>query len=165
MATYTILGIDPGYGRMGFGLILTDGREYEAIDYGVMKTPAGEESSLRLLSLAQDIQSVITAHPPDLIAIEKLFFSNNQKTALQVAEARGVVLLIAAQYGIPVVEFTPMQVKTTLTGDGNAAKPAMQRMVKQLLELATIPKPDDAADALAIAITASSTVRRLLASR
>ena len=164
MSAYTILGIDPGYGRMGFGLILADGRAYEAIDYGVMKTTAGEDTPSRLLALAHDLESVVSAHPPHLLAIEKLFFSTNQKTALQVAEARGVVLLTAAQYGIPVVEFTPMQVKTSLTGDGKAGKPAMQRMVKQLLNLPTIPKPDDAADALALAITASSTVRRLVAS-
>jgi len=154
--SYTILGIDPGYGRMGFGVVQSEARVYTAVDYGVMKTPAGLATPLRLLALAQDLQAVIEQHEPGGIALEKLFFTNNQKTAIAVAEARGVVLYLAGYYGIPVMEFTPPQVKNAITGDGQANKAAIQKMVKQLLGLDRIPKPDDAADALAIAITAST---------
>ncbi len=151
-----IMGIDPGYGRMGFGVILTQGRKMELVDYGVATTEAGEAFEDRLLSLANDLQELFEHHKPDVVAIEKLYFAKNSTTAMKVAEARGVAMLMAAQSGAPVVEYDPSQVKKAITGDGSAKKDAMQQMVKRLLELSKIPRPDDAADALALAITASN---------
>ncbi len=151
-----ILGIDPGFGRMGFGVIRAAKRDTHPLDFGVFTTDAQLDFGSRLAYLVEDLQAVIAHWHPQLFALESLFFSGNQKTAMRVAEARGVVLLTAAQHGIPVVEFTPSQVKLALTGDGKASKAAAQRMVKQLLALPRAPKPDDAADALAIAITAST---------
>lgn len=151
-----ILGIDPGFGRMGFGVLRMAGREMHAVDFGVFTTLAKLDFASRLAYLVEDLQAVLAHWHPSVLAIETLFVTNNQKTAMRVAEARGVVLLTAAQAGIPVLEFSPKQIKLALTGHGSAQKPAVQRMVKQLLQLPHIPKPDDAADALAIAITAST---------
>ncbi|MBI4598801.1 crossover junction endodeoxyribonuclease RuvC [Candidatus Uhrbacteria bacterium] len=151
-----ILGIDPGFGRMGFGVIGIQDGQMEAVDFGVMTTAAGGDFGDRLAQLVEDLHAVFTHWKPSVVAVEQLFFTNNQKTAIRVAEARGVVLLTAAQFGVPTVEFNPKQVKLALTGDGNANKAAVQRMVKQLLGLPKAPKPDDAADALAIALTAST---------
>ncbi len=151
-----ILGIDPGYGRMGFGCIHVAGKEMQAVDFGVMTTTAGDAPEDRLLHLAHDLNEILKHVKPDLVAVEKLFFANNSTTAMRVAEARGVVLLLAAQAGVPVVEVGPAQVKKAITGAGDAGKAAMQKMVAKLLNLPRAPKPDDAADALAIAITAST---------
>jgi crossover junction endodeoxyribonuclease RuvC len=151
-----IVGIDPGFGRMGFGVVRVFGREVHAADFGVLTTDAKADFGSRLAYLVEDLHAILSEWEPALLAIETLFFSNNQKTAMRVAEARGVVLLTAAQFGIPVVEFTPSQVKAALTGDGTAQKSAVQKMVKNLLALPRVPKPDDAADALAIAIAAST---------
>lgn len=151
-----ILGIDPGFGRMGFGCVLARNGRIEAVDFGVMTTASGHAMGERLLHLAADLNEVIAHAKPSVIAVEKLFFSNNATTAMRVAEARGVVLLLAAQAGVPVMEVGPSQVKKALTGDGAAGKAAMQRMVAKLLNLPRVPKPDDAADALAIAITVST---------
>tara|TARA_Y100000031_G_C8075487_1_gene317119 strand:- start:29 stop:523 length:495 start_codon:yes stop_codon:yes gene_type:complete len=152
----TIMGIDPGYGRMGFGVIYVEGSNYELVDFGVAMTTSGDSFERRLLSLANDLHDLVEHHEPDAFAIEKLFFGKSSTTAMKVAEARGVALLMAAQAGAPVFEFTPAQIKKAVTGDGKATKGAMQKMVKQLLGLPKIPKPDDAADALAVAITAST---------
>jgi crossover junction endodeoxyribonuclease RuvC len=154
-----ILGIDPGFSRMGFAVIHVDGHTCTAVDYGVMTTSSKESIQYRLHALFEDLQELFKIHQPSIIAMEKLFFTNNQKTIISVAESRGIVLLLAGQYELPLFEFTPTQVKSALTGDGKANKSAMQRMVKQVLGLKTIPKPDDAADALAIAITASTMKR------
>jgi len=151
-----ILGIDPGYGRMGFGCIAVSKGKTEAVDFGVMTTTSGDAIEIRLLHLATDLNEIIAHLKPDLIAVEKLFFANNSTTAMRVAEARGIVLLLAAQAGVPILEIGPAQVKKAVTGDGAAKKPAMQKMVATLLNLPRVPKPDDAADALAIAITAST---------
>jgi crossover junction endodeoxyribonuclease RuvC len=151
-----ILGIDPGYGRMGFGVIYVEGTKTQLIDYGVATTTAGDAFENRLLSLANDLHELFEHHKPDLVAIEKIFFGKSTTTAMKVAHARGIALLMAAQSGAPIVEYAPSQIKKAVTGDGKANKAAMQKMVKQLLGLAKIPKPDDAADALAIAITAST---------
>ena len=156
MEELVILGIDPGFGRMGFGVIRVLGREVHPLDFGVFTTDAKLDFGSRLAYLVEDMQAVIEHWKPRVVAVESLFFTNNQKTAMRVAEARGVVLLTAAQRSVPVVEFAPGQVKLALTGDGKATKAAVQRMVKQLLLLPRAPKPDDAADALAIAITAST---------
>ena len=151
-----IMGLDPGYGRMGFGVIYVEGTKMELVDYGVSTTTSGDAFENRLLSLANDLDDLFAHHQPQAVAIEKLFFGKSSSTAMNVAHARGVALLMAAQAGVPVFEFTPAQVKKALTGDGKAGKAAMQGMVKKLLELPKAPKPDDAADALAIAITAST---------
>lgn len=153
---YIILGLDPGYGRMGFGVIFTDGRNMELVDYGVAVTVSGDAFESRLLSLANDLHALFEHHKPHVVAVEKLYFGKSSSTAMKVAEARGVAMLMAAQAGAPVFEFTPAQVKKALTGDGKAGKAGMQKMVKELLDLPKPPKPDDAADALAVAITAAN---------
>lgn len=151
-----LLGIDPGFGRMGFGCISVARGKMMALDFGVITTSANEPMGDRLLALFDDVTELVAQLQPQAIAIEKLYFSKNVTTAMNVAEARGVVLLLAAQAGLPVIEIGPSQVKLAVTGDGGADKPAMQRMVAKLLGLPRIPKPDDAADALALAITAST---------
>lgn len=141
---------------MGFGIIYVEGSKIELIDYGVSTTTSGDAFENRLLSLANDLSDLFAHHQPQAVAIEKLFFGKSSTTAMNVAHARGVALLMAAQAGCPVFEFTPAQVKKAVTGDGKAGKAAMQKMVKELLSLPKVPKPDDAADAIAIAITAST---------
>ena len=150
------MGLDPGYGRMGFGVIYVEGTKMELVDYGVSTTTSGDAFENRLLSLANDLGDLFAHHQPQAVAIEKLFFGKSSSTAMNVAHARGVALLMAAQAGCPVFEFTPAQVKKAVTGDGKAGKVALQKMVKELLNFPKPPKPDDAADALAIAITAST---------
>lgn len=151
-----ILGIDPGFGRMGFGCLSVEKNSLRLLGVGVMTTPVGDEFASRLLSLSQDIRALIEKYHPTTVAIEKLFFAKNTTTAMRVAEARGVVLCEVARAGVRVVEFAPAQIKNALTGDGKADKRAIQVMVKTLLGLPRVPRPDDAADALAIAITAST---------
>src|SRR3990167_1110806 len=156
-----ILGIDPGYGRCGFGLIRTlcqssggNGSDVEVVDYGVSTTEAGVEIGARLSEVARDIEELLNRHKPDLVAIEKIFFTTNAKTAMGVAEARGAILLVCARAGVRVVELTPGQVKSAVTGNGQADKRAVEEMVMRLTDLKHSPKLDDASDALAIAITA-----------
>jgi|SRR3989339_162074 len=151
-----IMGVDPGFGRMGFGVIYVEGTKMELVDYGVITTTSGDAFEQRLLHIGNDLHELFAHHKPDVLAIEKLFFGKSSTTAMRVAEARGVVLLMAAQAGATVIEYTPAQVKKAVTGDGKAPKGAMQKMVKELLGLSNIPKPDDAADAIAMAITASA---------
>ncbi len=153
---YVLLGLDPGYGRMGFGVIFVNGSQRELIDYGVAVTVSGDAFENRLLSLANDLHALFQHHKPHVVAVEKLFFGKSSATAMKVAEARGVAMLMAAQAGTPVFEFTPAQIKKALTGDGRASKAGVQKMVKELLHLPQVPKPDDAADALAVAITAAN---------
>ena len=141
---------------MGFGCVSAARSGIAAVDFGVMTTASGGNMGERLLHLANDLNELLAHLRPELIAIEKLFFSKNVTTGIRVAEARGVVLLLAAQAGIPVLEVGPSQVKKAVTGDGAAGKAAMQKMVAKLLGLPRVPKPDDAADALAIAITVST---------
>ncbi|MFC1787733.1 crossover junction endodeoxyribonuclease RuvC [Patescibacteria group bacterium] len=121
---------------------------------GVSTTPSGEEFAERLLNLSRDLTELINKYQPDLVAIEKLFFAKNSQTGMKVAEARGVTLVTLAQAGLKIVEFTPAQIKMAVTGDGKADKQAVQQMVQRLLSLDRVPRPDDAADALAVAITA-----------
>ena len=154
---HTILGIDPGFGRMGFGVIRVTGHKISLIDYGVITTTVDEDFAERLLHIADDLQELFVHHKPNLVAVEKLFFGKSSTTAMRVAEARGIALMTVARSGAPVVEFTPAQIKKATTGDGKAPKIGMQKMVQKLLNIDHIPKPDDAADALAIAITAVGT--------
>ena len=141
---------------MGFGCIHLGAGQTLPVDYGIVSTPAEMEFEQRLLQIANDFESLIVEHQPHLVGIEKIFFAKNSKTAMRVAEARGVVLMLCAKHNVPVVEYTPAQIKKAVTGDGTADKKAMQWMVKELLGLKTIPKIDDAADALAVALTAAS---------
>lgn len=154
-----ILGIDPGTGILGFGIIDVNKGKTQLVDGGVIRTPVKEDDAVRLLTIYEELTDIITATKPSLMSVEKLFFARNVTTAMTVAQARGVVLLTAQQAGIPIHEYTPMQIKQAITGYGKADKKQMQEMVKVLLGLQQIPKPDDAADALAAAITYSMTVR------
>ncbi len=147
-----ILGIDPGTAILGYGLVSQKGNKYNAIDHGCIRTSAKLSPDDRLVLLYDGIQELIAKHQPDEIAIEELFFSKNVKTAMSVAQARGVVLLSAAQAGIKTTEYKPNQVKLAVCGYGSADKKQVQEMVKRLLNMEEIVKPDDAADALAIAI-------------
>ncbi len=149
-----VLGVDPGYARLGYGILRKgQGRKFFALAHGVWETKSGEEHSQRLLQLRRAMEKTINEFSPDVVALEKLFFAKNQKTAIQVAEARGVVLLTAAEHSLTVFEFSPLEIKMAITGNGRASKENMQQMVQTLLNLEQIPRPDDAADGLAIALT------------
>lgn len=149
-----ILGIDPGLGRCGFGLIETTSRVgARALDYGVVTTTVDAPLPSRLKELYDSLNEVLDETKPEIVAVEKLFFAKNITTGIAVAEARGVVLLVAEQRGVPVYEYTPNEIKKSLTGYGAANKTQMQEMVRMHLGLEKKPKPDDAADALAAAIT------------
>ena len=147
-----ILGIDPGVATVGFGIISVSNGEHKLNRYGVISTSAGTRLALRLKQINDDITELIKTFKPDAIAIEQLFFNTNQKTALSVAHGRAAIILAGEQYGIPMFEYTPLQVKKAVTGHGHATKTQVMEMVKRLLIMQQIPKPDDAADALAIAI-------------
>ncbi len=149
-----VLGIDPGTGRTGYGLVRQqrDG-SLEAVAYGVIATPAKTPMPQRLLLLYRELTDLLLLHRPDGAAVEKLFFSRNVTTAISVGQARGVVLLALAQAGLEVGEYTPNEVKQAISGYGSAGKRQVQEMVRTLLRLEAIPRPDDAADALAVAIT------------
>jgi crossover junction endodeoxyribonuclease RuvC len=155
-----VLGIDPGTATTGFGLVREreDG-SLEAVGYGTIETSAGEPASQRLLLLHKKINEVFLLHRPDSCAVEKLFFQRNISTAIAVGQARGVVLLAAAEMNLDVFEYTPNEVKQAVTGYGSAGKKQVQEMVRTLLNLVDLPRPDDAADALAIAITHLNTRR------
>lgn len=148
-----ILGIDPGTHRLGYGLVVSERGATRADTYGCIE-PAGSSLSAadRLLALHEELKSVLAACRPDEVAVEELYFARNVTTALRVAEARGVVLLTVRQAGLPVFEYKPNLIKSTVAGYGLAPKDQMGRMVKLLLKLSTIPKPDDAVDGLAVAI-------------
>lgn len=156
----TVLGIDPGTAITGYGIVgeTTQG-DFVLLACGVFRTDAGQLMHLRLLELFQDMQALLTEFSPDEVAVEKLFFGRNVTTAITVGQARGAVLVAAALAGLPVVEYTPAEVKQAVTGYGNADKQQVQEMVKQLLHLATAPSPDDAADGVAIAICHLQTAR------
>ena len=156
-----ILGIDPGYGILGFGVIWTDGIKHKAIAYGAIETPKFKRFPERLKYIGDQIAGLINHYKPNAVAVEELFFQNNQKTAIMVAEARGVVLYVAESMNLPLFEYTPMQIKQAITGYGRAEKHQIQMMVKVMLGLTQIPKPDDAADALAVAITHAQTNPKL----
>lgn len=148
----TVLGIDPGYAIIGYGVISAENCNCKPIAYGCITTDADTDFNIRLKLIFDGMNKVIEKAKPDCIAIEKLYFQNNQKTAIMVAEARGVILLAAQLHSIPIFEYTPLQVKTAVTGYGKAKKQQVMDMTKRLLKLRQMPKPDDAADALAIAV-------------
>lgn len=155
------MGIDPGYGITGFGIIEVNGSQLRCLDYGVIRTSVGEDFSQRLKYLYKDLQTLLKKYNPDIVAVEELFFFKNVKTAIKVSHARGVILLTAIQAGKEIVEFTPLQVKQAISCYGRAEKLQVQKMVRTFLNLKELPKPDDAADALAIAICASSSLLNL----
>jgi len=154
-----ILGIDPGFAITGYAFlkIETPGNKITVLDYGCIKTSVSQPMSERLFIIYEKITDLIKKNKPDKMAIEKIFFARNIKTAMAVSEARGIISLIAGQHRLPLVELTPLQVKQSLTGYGQATKQQIQKMVKTILKLKDIPRPDDVADALAIALTASMT--------
>lgn len=154
----TIVGFDPGLATLGYGVITTDknGRP-EMVDYGVVLTPKDENLAVRLCMLEKGIEQIIDKFKPDEIAIEELFFAKNVKTAISVAHARGVILLTANKRCGRIYEYTPLQIKQALTGYGRADKNQIQQMVKTFLKLKSIPRPDDAADALAVALCHAQT--------
>jgi crossover junction endodeoxyribonuclease RuvC len=148
-----ILGIDPGTATTGYGIIeINDDESISVINYGIIQTYSSEEMPNRLMSIFDDMQLLIENFAPEIISIETLFFFKNAKTVISVSQARGVILLAAVKAGLTICEYTPLQVKITLTGYGRADKNEVQNSVKDLLDLEQIPKPDDAADALAIAL-------------
>ena len=157
-----ILGIDPGVATVGFGIISETGGTSKLKRYGVITTPAGMRLALRLKQINSDVSELIQSFKPDAIAVEELFFNTNQKTALTVAQGRAAVILAGEEYGIPMFEYTPLQVKKAVTGYGRASKNQVMEMVKRLLSMDKIPKPDDAADALAIAICHARTANSLM---
>ncbi len=151
-----ILGIDPGIGTCGFGLIETKSRaDLKALDFGVIKTEMNAPLPGRLKELYESLNEIFETANPEVVSVEKLFFSKNITTGIAVAEARGIVLLVAAEKNLPIFEYTPNEIKKALTGYGGAGKPQMQEMVRVTLNLEKKPRPDDAADALAAAITHS----------
>lgn len=154
-----ILGIDPGTGILGFGVIDTEKGKATLVDAGVIRTPVKEDDAIRLHTIFSELTEIINDTKPTHMSVEKLFFAKNVTTAMTVAQARGVVLLCGMQAGLIIFEYTPMQIKQAVTGYGRADKQQIQEMVRVILGLKDIPKPDDAADALAAAITHSMTLR------
>ncbi len=148
-----ILGLDPGSAITGYGLIEFAGGRYTLNEYGALRTSPPASAAERLLSLYEQINALLERTQPEQIAVEELFFNRNTTTAIPVGQARGILLLAGAQRHLPIAEYTPLQVKQALTGYGHADKSQIQYMVARLLKLQDVPKPDDAADALAIAIT------------
>lgn len=154
-----ILGIDPGYATVGYGVINFCGSKCTVIEYGTIKTPKDKPLPERLGFIADEMEKLLERFCPDIVAVEELFFYNNQKTAIFVAEARGALLVPCLKSKAKLYEFTPMQIKQAMTGYGRADKNQIQQMVKVLLGLDKVPKPDDAADALAVALTCAQTNR------
>lgn len=148
-----VLGIDPGLALTGWGIISKEGIKIELLDCGCIRTSKTEEITRRLKIIYDELAKIVERTKPEEAALESLFFNTNAKTAFLVGQARGVVALACAQKGLPVFEYTPLQVKIAVTGYGRAEKGQVQRMVKNILKLERIPKPDDTADAVAIALT------------
>ena len=147
-----ILGIDPGYAIVGYGILSYDGNKFKALEYGTITTDASMNMTDRLRSIYDDLDTIIERTKPDFMAIEELIINSNQKTAINVAQARGELLIAALNHNVQIFEYTPLQVKQAVAGYGRADKNQVQQMVKLLLGLEKVPKPDDTADALAIAI-------------
>ena len=158
-----ILGIDPGYGITGFGVIEAERGKQTLVTCGAITTPAGMDFSARLEIIYNDMTELIRSTKPDAVAIEELFFGQNVTTGIGVAQSRGVILLAIRQAGLEVAQYKPMQVKQALVGYGNATKHQMQEMTKRLLHLSAMPKPDDAADAIAIALCHARSSTSLIA--
>ena len=162
-AAVRIMGIDPGYAIVGVGLVDYDNVRFSLVEYGAITTPAELPLETRLRQLYDDMRMLLEQYRPDAVAMEQLFFTTNRTTAIAVAEARGVLLLAAEQQGVPVFSYTPLQVKSAVVGYGKAEKEQVMEMTRRLLNLRAVPKPDDAADALAIAICHGHTAGSQLA--
>ena len=158
-----ILGIDPGYGIIGFGLIEADRMNYSLLRCGAITTPAGMDFSARLEIIYEDMKQLLEVAKPDVVAIEELFFGQNVTTGIGVAQSRGVILLAIRQAGLEVTSYKPAQIKQAVVGYGNATKHQVQDMTKRLLRLQAMPKPDDAADAIAIALCHARSSTSLIA--
>jgi len=154
-----VLGIDPGTAATGFGVVERVGTRLRAVEFGCLETGPAATQGERLVAIHAGIAELIERHQPALVAVERIFFSRNVQTAFSVGQARGVVLLAAAQSGLPIFEYTPNEVKMAVTGYGRASKDQVQRMVQTVLGLALLPTPDDAADALAVAICLAHSYR------
>ena len=158
------MGIDPGYAIVGYGVIENKEGDNRYIGHGAVTTPAGMPLHLRLMEIYRDIGTLLDTFKPDAVAVEELFFNTNVKTAIQVGHARGVILLACGEKGVPIYEYTPLQVKQSVVGYGRAEKKQVMEMTRIMLRLKAVPRPDDAADALAIAIchghTASSALSK-----
>lgn len=152
-----ILGIDPGTGIVGFGVIDVVGIKKTMVDAGVIRTPAHQPAQERLKTIYDELKEVIELNKPQVMVVEQLFFARNVTTAMTVSQARGVILLLGEQMGLRLAEFTPLQIKQSMTGNGRADKKQVQEMVKVVLNLQEVPKPDDCADALAAALTYNGT--------
>ncbi len=152
-----ILGIDPGYATVGYGVLDAAGGRFRPVTFGAVTTPAGMPFPQRLQAIYTDLRAILQEHRPQALSIEKLFFNTNTTTAIDVAQARGVILLAAQEAGLTVAEYTPLQVKQSVTGYGRAEKFQVMEMTRQLLGLREVPKPDDTADALALAICHANT--------
>lgn len=148
-----ILGIDPGYAIVGYGVLDYSSNRFSVVGFGAVTTGADMDFNKRLMVIYNDITELIKTYKPDEMSIEKLFYNTNQKTVIDVAQARGVTILPAVQHNIPIYQYTPLQVKNALVGYGRAEKRQVQEMTRNILKLKVIPKPDDTADALALAIT------------
>ena len=146
------MGIDPGYAIVGYGLVKKEGNDIKPLQYGVIRTAADIPIEQRLNEIYSDLTQLIEAFRPESVAIEKLYFNTNEKTAINVAQARGVIILACTRAGVPIYEYTPLQVKMSVVGYGRAEKKQVQELTRSILKLDKIPKPDDAADALAIAV-------------
>ncbi len=157
-----ILGIDPGYAIVGYGVVKYDNNKFKPVEYGAVTTPAGMDFSDRLDKIYEGVLEIIKRTNPEALSIEKLFFNTNTTTAIDVAQARGVILLAAKKCNIPVFEYTPLQVKQAVTGYGRAEKHQMMELTRILLGLDKCPRPDDTADALAMAICHGHTAGSLL---
>lgn len=153
MNAFRILGVDPGIARLGYGVVDVEGSSLRCVTYGCIETHAQTPLPVRLQTIFRELTDLIQRHSPAVMAVEELFFNRNTTTAFTVGQACGVALLSAAEQSLAIAEYTPMQVKQAVTGYGRADKQQIQQMVKLLLGLVDLPKPDDAADALAIAIT------------
>lgn len=154
-----ILGIDPGIAIVGFGVVDKNGNRYSTVEYGAITTPAHTPLENRLKTIYDEMTLLIANFRPDAMSVEELFFNSNAKTAIAVGQARGVIILSAVENGVPIYEYTPLQVKQALTGYGRASKMQIQQMMRTMLGLSEIPKPDDVADALAIAVCHGNSVR------
>ena len=154
-----ILGVDPGTGILGFGVIEAEKGRTQLVDAGVIRTPAHEDDAVRLQTIFEELTDIIVQSKPSVMSVEKLFFARNVTTAMTVAQARGIVLLCGQQAGMTIFEYTPLQIKMALTGYGRADKKQIQEMVRVVLGLAEPPKPDDCADAIAAALMHAQTVR------
>lgn len=154
-----ILGIDPGTGILGFGIVEASKGKLQLVDGGVIRTPVKEDDAVRLMTIYDELSDIVADTKPDEMAVEKLFFAQNVTTAMTVAQARGVVLLVGMQANLKIAEYTPLQIKQALTGYGRADKKQIQEMVRVMMNLKEVPKPDDCADAIACAICHSMTIK------